>query len=161
MNMLMKNDDSDTMIANHRLYSIMFNFIFMLYMWAHGVVVSHPLCMRKALGSIPSGSIYVHRQRLSDVFIERVWVMMCVWMLFSSAVRKCEIWSRAVSLNFWGNHRFSIIIWAHGVVVSHPLRMRKALGSIPNGSIFALTEMSWDCRQRVFKHEVCVFLREQ
>ena len=27
------------------------------------------------------------------------------------------------------------IIWAHGVVVSHPLRMRKALGSIPNVSI--------------------------
>ena len=24
---------------------------------------------------------------------------------------------------------------AHGVVVSHPLRMRKALGSIPSGSI--------------------------
>ena len=24
--------------------------------WAHGVVVSHPLCMRKALGSIPSVS---------------------------------------------------------------------------------------------------------
>ena len=28
--------------------------------------------------------------------------------------------------------------WAHGVVVSHPLRMRKALGSNPNVSIFAL-----------------------
>jgi hypothetical protein len=26
--------------------------------------------------------------------------------------------------------------WAHGVVVSRPLRMRKALGSIPSGSIF-------------------------
>ena len=25
-------------------------------MWAHGVAVSHPLCMRKALGSIPSVS---------------------------------------------------------------------------------------------------------
>ena len=25
--------------------------------------------------------------------------------------------------------------WAHGVVVSHPLRMRKALGSIPSVSI--------------------------
>ena len=28
-----------------------------LIIWAHGVVVSHPLCMRKALGSIPSVSI--------------------------------------------------------------------------------------------------------
>ena len=27
--------------------------------------------------------------------------------------------------------------WAHGVVVSHPLRMRKALGSIPSVSTFA------------------------
>ena len=26
--------------------------------WAHGVVVSHPLSMREALGSIPSVSIY-------------------------------------------------------------------------------------------------------
>jgi hypothetical protein len=31
---------------------------------------------------------------------------------------------------------------AHGVVVSHPLRMRKALGSIPSGSIFADTSTS-------------------
>ena len=30
--------------------------------WAHGVVVSHPLCMRKALGSIPSVSICVSLQ---------------------------------------------------------------------------------------------------
>ena len=28
--------------------------------WAHGVVVSHPLRMRKALGSIPSGSTFLH-----------------------------------------------------------------------------------------------------
>ena len=28
--------------------------------------------------------------------------------------------------------------WAHGVVASHPLRMRKALGSNPSGSIFPL-----------------------
>ena len=30
---------------------------FSMCKWAHGVVVSHPLCMRKALGSIPSVSI--------------------------------------------------------------------------------------------------------
>ena len=28
--------------------------------------------------------------------------------------------------------------WAHGVVVSHPLSMREALGSIPSVSIFRL-----------------------
>ena len=27
--------------------------------------------------------------------------------------------------------------WAYGVVVSHPLRMRKALGSHPSGSTFS------------------------
>ena len=27
--------------------------------------------------------------------------------------------------------------WAYGVVVSHPLRMRKALGSNPSGSTFS------------------------
>ena len=32
-------------------------------------------------------------------------------------------------------HEFLNIYWAHGVVVSHPLRMRKALGSIPSVSI--------------------------
>ena len=29
-------------------------------------------------------------------------------------------------------------IWAHGVVVSHPLSMREALGSIPSVSILAM-----------------------
>ena len=31
--------------------------VFCFFIRAHGVVVSHPLCMRKALGSIPSVSI--------------------------------------------------------------------------------------------------------
>ena len=31
--------------------------------------------------------------------------------------------------------------WAYGVVVSHPLRMRKALGSIPSGSICSCTAL--------------------
>lgn len=45
--------------------------------------------------------------------------------------------------------RARIVNWAHGVVVSHPLRMRKALGSIPSVSIFP----SASCESRaVFKH---------
>ena len=32
--------------------------------WAHGVVVSHPLSMREALGSIPSVSIWLLQRRL-------------------------------------------------------------------------------------------------
>ena len=34
--------------------------------WAHGVVVSHPLRMRKALGSIPSVSSVVVHDTLRD-----------------------------------------------------------------------------------------------
>ena len=37
-------------------------------------------------------------------------------------------------------HEFLNIYWAHGVVVSHPLRMRKALGSNPSVSIFCPCE---------------------
>ena len=33
------------------------------------------------------------------------------------------------------NRKAAEIIWAHGVVVSHPLRTRKALGSNPSVSI--------------------------
>ena len=36
--------------------------------WAHGVVVSHPLSMREALGSIPSVSIFVFSQSIKIVF---------------------------------------------------------------------------------------------
>ena len=39
---------------------LVFSFVMLVkanYHWAHGVVVSHPLRMRKALGSIPSVSI--------------------------------------------------------------------------------------------------------
>ena len=35
---------------------------------AHGVVVSHPLSMREALGSIPSVSIFVFSQNIKIVF---------------------------------------------------------------------------------------------
>ena len=35
---------------------------------AHGVVVSHPLSMREALGSIPSVSIFVFSQSINAVF---------------------------------------------------------------------------------------------
>ena len=39
----------------------------------------------------------------------------------------------------------TITTWAHGVVVSHPLRMRKALGSIPSVSTFALVLFLTSC----------------
>lgn len=45
---------------------------------AHGVVVSHPLSMREALGSIPSVSIFARRS--SNILLHRV---LCV--AFASA----------------------------------------------------------------------------
>ena len=39
---------------------------------AHGVVVSHPLSMREALGSIPSVSIFVFSQSINVVFSARM-----------------------------------------------------------------------------------------
>ena len=50
--------------------------------------------------------------------------------------------------------------WAHGVMVSHPLRMRKALGSNPSGSISffpngtqrAYDALVWPCANRI----VCI-----
>ena len=87
---------------------------------AHGVVVSHAPRMRKALGSNPSVSIVMLGVTVTPpcCFYQRV--------LF--------LWQQLFTKHFIGNallypHR------AHGVVVSHPLRMRKALGSIPSVSI--------------------------
>ena len=39
---------------------------------AHGVVVSHPLSMREALGSIPSVSIFAFSQSINVVFSARM-----------------------------------------------------------------------------------------
>ncbi len=74
--------------------------------WAHGVVVSHPLRMRKALGSNPSGSNIT-----TGV----------------AAQARCNMRAPKYAAAF-------VHPRAHGVVVSHPLRMRKALGSNPSGS---------------------------
>ena len=40
------------------------------------------------------------------------------------------------------------LVWAHGVVVSHPLRMRKALGSNPSVSIANITSLAAGSRER-------------
>eukprot|EP00971_Amphidinium_carterae_P293764 5832060-Amphidinium_carterae.2 len=46
-------------------------------------------------------------------------------------------------------------MWAHGVVLSHPLHMRKALGSIPGADKVALTElMWWSCYGPKLSHTV-------
>ena len=50
-----------------------------------------------------------------------------VFLVSSEAVRHNLQKMRSISADFH---------WAHGVVVSHPLRMRKALGSNPSVSIF-------------------------
>ena len=76
---------------------------------AHGVVASHPLRMRKALGSNPSVSI-LRRGADTELLLARP--LSVVRSLFREVITR-----------------------ACGVVVSHPLCMRKALGSIPSMSI--------------------------
>ena len=75
----------------------------------YGAVVPHPLSMREALGSIPSLSTFCHRSCL------RIALRCCRARVATSEVH---------------NDR------ALGVVVSHPLSMREALGSIPSVSKF-------------------------
>ena len=79
---------------------------------AHCVVASHPLRMRKARGSNPTGRCH------SDVL--RAW-----------ATNGKSSHTQRTFLAAGSDHG------AHGVVVSHPLRMRKALGSNPSVSISA------------------------
>ena len=140
-----------------------------IHLRTHGVVVSHPLRMRKALGSNPSVSRFhikdflpwemracnadekgsTHASRLGRItavpearaLIEApcrlpphrlppaspgaMAVAMLLAKLFGSKIWACR--RRA-----W---RAAPVRRAHGVVVSHPLRMRKALGSNPSVSI--------------------------
>ena len=106
---------------------------------AHGVVVSHLLRMRKALGSNPSVSMRAHRgrrgkaRRLSGGSTCTTtgaptpqWLPhSCVGEAHHAAARH-----NADRASFTGT-----CLRAHGVVVSHPLRMRKALGSNPSVSM--------------------------
>jgi hypothetical protein len=122
---------------------------------AHGVVVSHPLCMRKALGSIPSVSIVSLRCPATPhcVVVARMPARgqdsLAEWSKALAQgssprgrgfqphschrVRRCFLVRRALAAKPQVcNDR------AHGVVVSHPLSMREALGSIPSVSKFCL-----------------------
>ena len=78
--------------------------------------------MREALGSIPS-------------------VSKIIFGALPTASRDPQgfRWLAAVCRSRWLRHHcvlrfFLIIVWAHGVAVSHPLSMREALGSIPSVS---------------------------
>ena len=105
-------------------------------------MLSHPLCLRKALGSKPSVSITLlcglgaslrrharpsHSSAVSaqddrsELVVSRAWSRVSCVSAGSAAL--IDLWSLLSD-------------WAHGVVVSHPLRMRKALGSNPSVSIF-------------------------
>ena len=98
---------------------------------AHGVVVSHPLRMWKALGSNPSVSrLLQQRAQLGGM-----------WHMGSGQARPSFLPAMDMSEDpptNCGLHKtcgWGKFCGAHGVVVSHPLRMRKALGSIPSVSI--------------------------
>jgi hypothetical protein len=136
---------------------------------AHGVVVSHPLCMRKALGSIPSVSIVSLRCPATPccVVVARglahgqnslaEWSKAlaqcaspqgrgfephsCHWVRRGFLLRRALVAKPQVR-----NDR------AHGVVVSHPLSMREALGSIPSVSKFCLGTFVVLCKSYSCRH---------
>ena len=87
---------------------------------AHGVVASHPLRVRNARGSNPSASIG-----------EAVPQLLPLRSVFGGGdIQQVLLYAYRV-LAAGSDHG------AHGVVASHPLRMRKALGSNPSVSIGA------------------------
>ena len=121
----------------------------------NGVVVSHPLCMRKALGSIPSVSIIPVCLSIATGCV------VCARMRAQCQDSLAE-WSKALAQGaspqgrgfephscHWvrrgfacSGGRFAISGVhsgrAHGAVVSHPLSMREPLGSIPIVSKFCI-----------------------
>ena len=127
--------------------------------WAHGVVVSHPLSMREALGSILSVSMSM------SIFVP-ISICISISTPFRSTapahdhagsprpgqLGRARALLHGVLEKSAGCTRFSptslpevlaCSMWpsdlclsrAHGVVVSHPLSMREALGSIPSVSM--------------------------
>jgi hypothetical protein len=68
---------------------------------AHGVVVSHPLRMRKALGSIPSGSICQDVILMPCVFalVPTTWLRWWVWRQVETAPRSRVIFRNASFAN--------------------------------------------------------------
>ena len=128
---------------------------------AHGVVVSHPLRMRKALCSNPSVSISraglpscscgdnarslclaTHDLRLSTTEV--------VVTTASATSSRCCADKQQGSVLAAGSYH-----GAHGVVVSHPLRMRKALGSNPSVSISRAGLPSCSCQDKARKPLSC------
>ena len=106
---------------------------------AHGVVVSHPLRMRKALGSNPSVSIFPNCSAIAAP----CFVLSCACRSASAALQGLAIKKPWLQDRISAVGRCMVSVsarasrWAHGVVVSHPLSMREALGSIPSVSTFA------------------------
>ena len=140
---------------------------------AHGVVVSHPLCMRKALGSIPSVSICFSgvggAGRCSSIcHCPRLRRFGGVVYGAGSRRQSARARVRTPQLSLYSAGlavlvaRFSEpmghVDRAHGVVVSHPHSMREALGSIPSVSTFChrscLLIALQRCRARG-RHSVC------
>ena len=122
---------------------------------AHGVVVSHPLRMGKALGSTPHsfvlGFVWIALWEVSASFYA---LLHFAAALSSALVVDCICAGMPrVSMK---TSRMFCCVWhyesshsgAHGVVISHPLRMRKALGSIPSVSMHSMLHVSWAAGKR-------------
>ena len=112
---------------------------------AHGVVVSHPLRMRKALGSNPSVSMHlicqVSRSSLRLLSLPKSMHANTHRALPDVTWNSSTCRAHETLLNFSLLFSDTLISRAHGVVVSHPLRMRKALGSNPSVSMHLIFQV--------------------
>ena len=70
-------------------------------------------------------------------------------MLMAHPLHLAIVWRILSKENYepflWGVLGDALSRWAHGVVVSHPLRMRKALGSNPSVYIVAESQFAGVC----------------
>ena len=67
--------------------------------WAHGVVVSHPLCMRKALGSNPSGSIVDQACRMYIHSTPGVQIQLSHCYQFCKRIQSVASWPHGVTVS--------------------------------------------------------------
>jgi hypothetical protein len=84
--------------------------------------------VREVPGSIPGAALFVIRPNACSGFNEDLFIV--------RQIHNLPIMFDDLTILSTITKQVGSCIWAHGVVVSHPLRMRKALGSNPSVSIF-------------------------
>ncbi len=128
---------------------------------AHGVVVSHPLCMRKALGSIPSVSTFLttasctrqpargkpqlnalervpHRQRWREPSTSARGSS-AASVAHAPGLHHCSFGAKPIPSHIKRRRGMKTSCWraSLGQLAEHALRKRMVMGSIPIGGSFA------------------------